>query len=133
MSAALIYANDASTEFEAVPSKREATIADLSREFGITFRALRFYEQRGLLNPRREGVTRFYDEKAKARVALILKGKQLGFTLTEIRAMLAADAAGARNRLGMTRDQMRARLEALKGERSRVESGIRELEAELAA
>lgn len=132
MSAVPLYSHEPAMELDPATT-RDATIADLSREFGVTFRALRFYEQRGLLNPRREGVTRFYDEKAKSRLALILKGKQLGFTLTEIRAMLLADAAGARGRLGMTRDQVRGRLNALKAERSRIDAGIRELEAELAA
>jgi DNA-binding transcriptional MerR regulator len=82
------------------PAENEFTIGDLAREFGVTLRTLRFYEHRGLLKPRRQGLARFYDEKAKARLALILKGKQLGFTLPEIRAMLAANDRGAAADLG---------------------------------
>lgn len=65
-----------------------ATIGDIAREFDVTLRTLRFYESRGLLTPRREGMNRFYSQKDRARLTLILKGKKLGFTLSEIRAMV---------------------------------------------
>ncbi len=107
----------------------ESSIGDLAREFGVTLRTLRFYEHRGLLKPRREGMARFYDETEKARLALILKGKQLGFTLTEIRAMVAADGGGD---LTLTRDQILAQLDQLRDERTRIEAGIAELESKLA-
>ena len=78
------------------------TISDLARDFGVTLRTLRFYESRGLIAPARSGMTRIYSGRDRARLALILKGKQLGFTLVEIRAMLAnEDKKGddrARNR-----------------------------------
>src|ERR687889_2826467 len=67
------------------------TIGDLAREFGVTLRTLRFYEDRGLLSPRRDGTARIYDARDRERLSVILKGKQLGFTLTEIRAMLAEE------------------------------------------
>src|SRR5918996_5299258 len=70
------------------------TIGDLAREFGVTLRTLRFYEDRGLLSPRRDGTARIYDARDRARLAVILKGKQLGFTLTEIRAMVAEERGG---------------------------------------
>jgi DNA-binding transcriptional MerR regulator len=117
---------------DAPPAQTEYTIGDLAREFGVTLRTLRFYEHRGLLKPRRQGLARFYDEKAKSQLALILKGKQLGFTLTEIRAMLADAERGQSNDLGMTREQMKTQLELLKAERGRVEAGIAELESKLA-
>src|SRR5919206_1220654 len=67
------------------------TIGDLAREFGVTLRTLRFYEDRGLLSPRRDGTARIYDARDRERLSVILKGKQLGFTLTEIRALLAEE------------------------------------------
>ena len=67
-----------------------AGIGDVSHRFNVTARALRFYESKGLLSPRREGTSRWYDAVSLIRLELILKGKQLGFTLAEIRAMLAA-------------------------------------------
>src|SRR5215211_6172447 len=70
------------------------TIGHLAREFGVTLRTLRFYEDRGLLSPRREGTARIYDARDRSRLSVILKGKQLGFTLTEIRAMVADERSG---------------------------------------
>jgi DNA-binding transcriptional MerR regulator len=71
-----------------VSEQTEFTIGELAREFGMTLRALRFYENKGLINPRREGNARIYNRSDRARVALIRSGKKLGFTLSEIRAML---------------------------------------------
>ncbi len=72
----------------------EATIGEVAREFAVSLRTLRFYEDRGLLQPRRHGASRFYAAADRKRLRIILKGKQLGFTLTEIRALLAADRDG---------------------------------------
>jgi DNA-binding transcriptional MerR regulator len=71
------------------------TIGEMSERFGITLRALRFYEARGLLSPQRAGSVRLYGPTDTRRLALILKGKHLGFTLTEIRAMVATDSGEA--------------------------------------
>jgi DNA-binding transcriptional MerR regulator len=70
------------------------TIGDLAREFGVTLRLMRFYELRGLLSPQRDGTARIYTKRDRERLAVILKGKRLGFTLTEIRAMLVEDRSG---------------------------------------
>lgn len=126
----MLAAADAMASDAAPSTAPEFTIGDLAREFGVTLRTLRFYEHRGLLKPRREGMQRFYDSREKARLALILKGKQLGFTLSEIRAMLAEER-GAGD-LGMSRDQIKKQLEVLRAERARVDAGIAELEAKLA-
>ncbi len=67
------------------------TIGEVSRLYGVTLRALRFYEQRGLLKPIRRGGARFYDGVQKVRLQMILKGKHLGFTLTEIAELLEAE------------------------------------------
>src|SRR5206468_9974512 len=72
-------------------AKVEFTIGELSREFGVTLRALRFYENKGLISPHREGLSRLYSQGDRTRLALILKGKKLGFTLGEIRRMIAAE------------------------------------------
>ena len=112
------------------PAPAEHTIGDLAREFGVTLRTLRFYEHRGLLNPRRQGMARFYNEAEKNRLALILRGKRLGFTLTEIRAMLAANDRGE-DGLAMSRQQMKTQLDHLRAERARLDAGIAELEAKI--
>ena len=75
--------------------KGEFTITELAIEFALTHRTLRFYESRGLLNPRREGRRRFFSRADRDRLAVILKGKKLGFTLTEISEMIEAQAGRA--------------------------------------
>jgi DNA-binding transcriptional MerR regulator len=59
------------------------SISDLAKEFDITTRSIRFYEDQGLVTPRRQGQTRIYSKRDKVRLKLILRGKRLGFTLAE--------------------------------------------------
>lgn len=65
------------------------TIGQLADEFQITTRAIRFYESRGLIQPRREGTNRIYSRRDRGRLILILRGKNLGFTLEDIAEYLA--------------------------------------------
>lgn len=64
------------------------TISDLAREFALTTRAIRFYEDEGLLTPGRRGRSRVYGERERVRIKLILRGKRLGLSLSEIRELL---------------------------------------------
>lgn len=64
------------------------TISDLAREFALTTRTIRFYEDEGLLAPRRSGRSRIYGERERVRIKLILRGKRLGLALAEIRELL---------------------------------------------
>ena len=64
------------------------SISDLAREFALTTRAIRFYEDEGLLAPRRNGRSRIYAERERVRIKLILRGKRLGLSLSEIRELL---------------------------------------------
>jgi DNA-binding transcriptional MerR regulator len=64
-------------------------IADLAREFGISTRAIRFYETKGLLRPERVGSTRVFRRRDRARLILILRGKRLGFSLRDISEYLS--------------------------------------------
>jgi DNA-binding transcriptional MerR regulator len=105
------------------------TIGDLSREFGVTLRALRFYEDKGLLSPARDGMTRLYGEEDREHLQLILKGKRLGFTLVEIADMIADRAGDKGPTLAMSRESVRDQIAHL--ERRRVE--IDEANAELKA
>ncbi|MBI4189655.1 MAG: MerR family DNA-binding transcriptional regulator [Betaproteobacteria bacterium] len=61
------------------------TITDLAKEFGITTRTIRHYEDKGLLNPSREGTSRMFSNRDRVRLKLALRGKRLGFSLAEIR------------------------------------------------
>jgi len=92
------------------------SIGELAKEFGISTRAIRFYEEKGLLNPNRSRATRFYNRKDRARLILILRGKRLGFTLeqiTELMELYRADTTQVkqlRHFLSLA-DQMRSKFE----------------------
>jgi DNA-binding transcriptional MerR regulator len=109
------------------------TIGDLAREFGVTLRTLRFYEDRGLLSPRREGLSRIYDARDRDRLSVILKGKQLGFTLTEIRAMLAEERRpdGSMLNLNLSVEQIEDQIEHLEAQKTEIEQALAELRSRL--
>ena len=71
----------------------EMTISQMSRLYGVSLRTLRFYEDRGLIKPRREGNARFYRGADRVRMEMILRGKKLGFTLTEINDLIGGKGA----------------------------------------
>jgi DNA-binding transcriptional MerR regulator len=110
---------------------RTYTIGDLAREFGVSLRTLRFYEDRGLLSPLRSGSTRIYDARQRARLELILKGKQLGFTLTEIRALLEREERGEGiPKLRLSVKQIDGQLVHLERQKAEIEGAIAELRAQ---
>jgi len=111
-----------------VTGKPAFTIGELSREFGVTLRALRFYENKGLISPQRDGLSRLYSEGDRNRLALILKGKKLGFTLGEIRQMIAAEEGKADSQaLTMSREKCLEQIELLKRQKAEIEEGLNEL------
>jgi DNA-binding transcriptional MerR regulator len=68
--------------------ERLFTITELARELGVTPRAIRFYESKGLLHPQRAGTTRVYDHRDRGRLHLILRGKRMGFSLAQVQQFL---------------------------------------------
>ncbi len=68
--------------------KSTFSISELAREFAVTPRAIRFYEQEGMLTPSRQGQTRIFSTRDRVRLGLIVQGKRVGFSLAEIREML---------------------------------------------
>jgi DNA-binding transcriptional MerR regulator len=108
----------------------EATIGEVAREFAVSLRTLRFYEDRGLLQPRRDGANRFYSAADRSRLRAILKGKQLGFTLTEIRALIGAERGGdgdIEERLDS--QQIADQIGMLERQRSEIETALARLRA----
>jgi DNA-binding transcriptional MerR regulator len=103
------------------------TIGDLAREFGVTLRALRFYEDKGLLNPTRDGLTRLYGVQDRDRLRLILKGKRLGFTLVEIRQMIDTEEGNSKDSLAMSADTMREQIAHLERQRVEIDEALAEL------
>jgi DNA-binding transcriptional MerR regulator len=79
---------EALAPIEPRPDREHFSISDLCTEFGVTARALRFYEDEGLIGPERRGTQRIYSHRDRARLAWILRGKRVGFSLGEIKEMI---------------------------------------------
>ena len=107
------------------------TIGDMARGFGVSLRALRFYEDRGLLRPLRRGTARLYDTPARKNLRLILQGKQLGFTLSEIQDILSSPGGGggAKIELALPPEQIEAQLTHLERQRADLDHAILALRA----
>lgn len=110
----------------------EKTISDMARLYGVSLRTLRFYEDKGLLQPRRQGTARYYSAKDRVRLELILKGKRLGFTLNEIADLIAArrtsDPADPVDlAVSLDREQIATQIEYLTRQRDELDSAIAEL------
>lgn len=105
------------------------SISDLSAEFVITARALRFYEDEGLIAPERRGTQRIYSHRDRARLAWILRGKRVGFSLGEIREIidLYDRGDGRRAQRAVAIDRCRQRIALLEAQRGDIDVSIAEL------
>jgi DNA-binding transcriptional MerR regulator len=118
------HASDRSSS-PADADRLEFSGAELAKRWGVTMRALRFYESRGLISPRRDGRVRAYSQRDSHRVGIILRAKKLGFTLAEIGQMIdvrggAASSGGLQltaqkclQQIGHLESQMKDIMEAL--------------------
>ncbi len=106
------------------------SIGELSREFSVTPRAIRFYEDAGLLTPTRNGRQRVYSPRDRVHLMLILRGKRLGFSLKEIGDMLKLYDApnGERSQLCVFIDKIRNKRTVLLGQREDIDAVLAEMD-----
>src|SRR5688572_795198 len=109
--------------------KTSFTIGDLAREFAVTPRTLRFYEDKQLLNPRRQGLNRLYSRRDPARLKLVLMGKNVGFSLTGIKEMLDLYDLkdGQATQLKVALDKFEGQIALLRQQKQDIEQAIEEL------
>jgi DNA-binding transcriptional MerR regulator len=107
------------------------TISDLTSEFEVTARALRFYEDEGLISPSRQGMSRIYSKRDRARLAWIMRAKNVGFSLSDIREMIDLyDLNDGRvKQQQITIEKCRARIAQLEHQRCDIDAAISELSA----
>lgn len=115
---------------EAVREDETFTITDLAAEFGVTPRAIRFYEGEGLIEPARQGQNRIYSRRDRARLAWILRGKNVGFSLAEIKEILDLyDAGDGRVRQReRTLELCRRQIGVLTNQRNDIDATLAELQ-----
>ncbi|TCP60246.1 MerR family transcriptional regulator [Rhodovulum bhavnagarense] len=115
-------------------SDRDMTIRDMCDTFGVTPRTLRFYEDKELLAPRREGQKRLYSRRDRARLSLILRGKRFGFSLEQVRQLLDLydRGHGKEAQLRQTYELALERLADMERQRAELDEAIAELKRELA-
>jgi DNA-binding transcriptional MerR regulator len=106
------------------------TVTELARELGMTARAIRFYEDKGLISPRRAGTTRVYSARDRARMILILRGKRLGFSLSTIKEYLDLYDVDITQRaqLRLLLDAVGKRREQLVAQRQAIDEALAELD-----
>ena len=105
------------------------SIGDLAAEFGVTTRTIRFYEEKGLLNPRREGTHRIYAPADRTKLRLILRGKRLGLSLEESAEIILMYGTPARNRAQLEKliVKISEKREALRRQREDLDTMLQEL------
>jgi DNA-binding transcriptional MerR regulator len=110
--------------------KTHHSIGELCDEFGVTARALRFYEDEALIAPERRGTQRLYSDRDRARLAWILRGKRVGLSLAEIKELLDLYdiGDGRRTQRLKTVETCQARVDSLKRQRIDIDTTIKELE-----
>ena len=111
--------------------RSEYSISELAREFDVTPRAIRFYEDQGLLAPRRDGQRRIYAPRDRTRLKLTLRGKRLGLSLSEIRELIDMYEPGRDERPQLERflAVLEAHRKSLLQQRADIEAQLAELQA----
>jgi DNA-binding transcriptional MerR regulator len=123
------YPIEALAPIEPRPGQDAFSITDLCAEFTVTPRALRFYEDEGLIAPERRGTARIYSHRDRARLAWILRGKRVGFSLAEIKEMIDLYDVGDGRRVQrqVTLERCLDRIRLLENQKQDIDAHIAEL------
>jgi DNA-binding transcriptional MerR regulator len=132
MNALALNAGNESTSanMRVAPETTVSRIGDLAGQYGVTLRALRFYEDKGLINPQRNGTTRLYDYRDRARLKLILLGRKVGFSLREVKQLLDLYDPSSSNvaQLRATLDKTAKQQHKLIAQRNAIDEAIEEVQ-----
>lgn len=111
--------------------KKSYSISELAREFDVTTRSMRFYEDQGLLSPDRKGQTRIYSSRDRVRLKLILRGKRMGFSLAETKELFDlwdATPAGDERQLKLMLETLNRKREQLEQQKKDIAQAQMELD-----
>lgn len=111
-------------------ARRTWSIAEIADEFGVTHRTVRYYEDQGLISPERRGTTRVFHSRDRVRLALVLRGRRLGFPLEEVRRIVDMydDVPGEAGQLEYLLSQIGDRRAELEARRADLEAAVSELD-----
>ena len=103
-------------------------IGEMAKEHGVTLRTLRFYEDKGLIHPKRDGTTRLYSRRDQVRLRLILLGRKFGFSLRDVKQVIDLyDPKGNAKQLRVALDKFEKQLARLHAQRQSIDEAIKEL------
>lgn len=128
----LVSPGEAAANTNDIPAEADeefVRIGEMAKKYGVTLRTLRFYEDKGLLNPHRDGSTRLYTRRDKARLKLILLGRKVGFSLRDVKQMMDLyDPTGTNTKqLRLALDKSEKQLARLQKQRALIDDAIGEL------
>ena len=114
----------------AMAEERTWTIAEVAEEFGVTHRTVRYYEQQGLVSPERRGTARVFHPRDRVRLALVLRGRRIGFDLEKVRTIVDMydDVPGEAGQLEYLLEQVEGRRAELEARRADIDTVLDELD-----